>query len=213
MLLVIIINCAIWPKERTVQSQIRSSLGQWCAIWAYQKHWYYGMVWYGIRIIFFYYIFVIFITCCSRSLFSCCRFSICSSISSLPCSDIKDFLIPNATLKRKRWEIYNEPAEIISEIQFLLNIHGWWDVQIPPEATHFHFFIASGVCLSFFLSISSVIMYVSRKLLLMYLPYYGTLQYSHTTFQWWFWDNMLQFTFCRLINALILYFSANILLS
>ena len=31
-----IINCAIWPKERTVQCQI-SSLGQWCAIWAYQK--------------------------------------------------------------------------------------------------------------------------------------------------------------------------------
>ena len=39
-------------------------------------------------------------------------------------------------------------------------------VQIPPEATHFHFFIASGVCLSFFLSfflsISSVIMYILR---------------------------------------------------
>ena len=32
-------------------------------------------------------------------------------------------------------------------------------VQIPPEATHFHFFIASGVFLSFFLSISSVIMH------------------------------------------------------
>ena len=29
---VIIINCAIWPKERTVQCQIRSSLGQWCVI-------------------------------------------------------------------------------------------------------------------------------------------------------------------------------------
>ena len=33
---IIIINCAIWPKERTVQRQIRSSLGQWCTIWAYQ---------------------------------------------------------------------------------------------------------------------------------------------------------------------------------
>ena len=33
---IIIINCA---KERTVQCQIRSSLGQWCAVWAYQKHW------------------------------------------------------------------------------------------------------------------------------------------------------------------------------
>ena len=34
-------------------------------------------------------------------------------------------------------------------------------VQIPPEATHFHFFIASGVCLPSFLSfISSVIMYI-----------------------------------------------------
>ena len=41
MLLVIIINCAIWPTERTVQCQIRSSLGQWCA---YQKHWHCGMV-------------------------------------------------------------------------------------------------------------------------------------------------------------------------
>ena len=29
---IIIINCAIWPKERTVLCQIRSSLGQWCAI-------------------------------------------------------------------------------------------------------------------------------------------------------------------------------------
>ena len=29
---IIIINCAIWPKERTVQCQIGSSLGQWCAI-------------------------------------------------------------------------------------------------------------------------------------------------------------------------------------
>ena len=36
---IIIINCAIWPKERTVLCQIRSSLGQWCAIWAYKKHW------------------------------------------------------------------------------------------------------------------------------------------------------------------------------
>ena len=27
-----IINCTIWPKERTVQCQIRSSLGQWCTI-------------------------------------------------------------------------------------------------------------------------------------------------------------------------------------
>ena len=27
-----IINCAFWPKERSVQSQIRSYLGQWCAI-------------------------------------------------------------------------------------------------------------------------------------------------------------------------------------
>ena len=29
---IISINCAIWPKERTVQHQIRSSLGQWFAI-------------------------------------------------------------------------------------------------------------------------------------------------------------------------------------
>ena len=32
MLNIIIINCAIWPKVRTVQCQIRSSLGQWCTI-------------------------------------------------------------------------------------------------------------------------------------------------------------------------------------
>ena len=32
------INCAIWPRERTVLCQIRSSLGQRCAIRAYQKH-------------------------------------------------------------------------------------------------------------------------------------------------------------------------------
>ena len=29
---VFVINCTIWPKEWTVQCQIRSSLGQWCAI-------------------------------------------------------------------------------------------------------------------------------------------------------------------------------------
>ena len=33
---IIINNCAIWPKERTVLCQIRRSL-EWCAIWAYQK--------------------------------------------------------------------------------------------------------------------------------------------------------------------------------
>ena len=26
---IIVINCTIWPKERTVQSLLRSSLGQW----------------------------------------------------------------------------------------------------------------------------------------------------------------------------------------
>ena len=36
MLLVIIYH---WPKERTVLWKMRSSLGQWCAMWAYQKHW------------------------------------------------------------------------------------------------------------------------------------------------------------------------------
>ena len=41
---IIIINCGIWPKERTVLCQIRSSLGQWCAIWAYQKHWPYLII-------------------------------------------------------------------------------------------------------------------------------------------------------------------------
>ena len=35
--LLVIINCTIWPKERTVLCQIGSSLGMWCAIWAYQK--------------------------------------------------------------------------------------------------------------------------------------------------------------------------------
>ena len=29
---VFVINCTIWPEESTVQCQIRSSLGQWCAI-------------------------------------------------------------------------------------------------------------------------------------------------------------------------------------
>ena len=33
-------NCTIWLKKRTVLCQIRNPLGQWCAIWAYQKHWY-----------------------------------------------------------------------------------------------------------------------------------------------------------------------------
>ena len=37
-------------------------------------------------------------------------------------------------------------------------------VQILPEATHFSF--ASGVCLSFFLSISSVIMYTYIHMLM-----------------------------------------------
>ena len=36
---IITINCAIWLKEITVPCQMKSSLGQWCAIWAYQKHW------------------------------------------------------------------------------------------------------------------------------------------------------------------------------
>ena len=41
---IIIINCTIWTKKRTVQCQIRrKSLSQWCAIWTYQntdyKHW------------------------------------------------------------------------------------------------------------------------------------------------------------------------------
>ena len=35
---IIIINCAIWPKERTLHCQIRCSLGQWCTMIAYQKH-------------------------------------------------------------------------------------------------------------------------------------------------------------------------------
>ena len=40
IIIIIIINCTIWPKERTAQCQIRSFLGQWCTIWAYQKHHY-----------------------------------------------------------------------------------------------------------------------------------------------------------------------------
>ena len=39
ILLATIINCAIWPKERTMQCQIRSSLGQRGAIMSLSKTW------------------------------------------------------------------------------------------------------------------------------------------------------------------------------
>ena len=55
-------------------------------------------------------------------------------------------------------------------------------VQIPPEATHFHFFIAWGVFLSFFLSISSVIMYhVTTQLFILKFMFFNIVNQTSYT--------------------------------